>query len=36
MEYKEQSYIEALKTPNIHHVIAALGDHTHHLYSFLK
>lgn len=33
---KEESYIEALKAPNIHHVIAAFGDHTHHLHSFLQ
>lgn len=35
-EDKEQSYFETLKTPNIHHVIAALGNHTHHLHSFLQ
>lgn len=32
---EEQSYLETLKAPNIHHVIAALGDHTHHFHSFL-
>lgn len=32
----EQAYLKTLKSPNIHHVIAALWDHTHHFYSFLQ
>lgn len=30
------SYIKALQAANIHHVVAAFGDHTHHLHSFLQ
>lgn len=37
MEKKNQwSYFKTLKAPNIHHVITALGNHTHHLHSFLQ
>lgn len=32
----EQTYVKTLKASNIHHVIAALWDHAHHFYSFLK
>lgn len=33
--YQRETYIKALKAPNIHHVIAAFWDHAHHFYSFL-
>lgn len=33
--YQRKTHIKALKAPNIHHVIAAFGDHAHHFYSFL-
>lgn len=36
LKSENASYFKALKASNIHHVVAAFGDHAHHLHSFLQ
>lgn len=35
MVYSSGTYLKALQSPHIHHVIAAFWNKAHHFYSFL-